>query len=275
VLTLPDNADPDEFIRNHGVGEYNKRRGEAPELIQFIIDLASQDRDLHRTADRAEAVEEVLPYIWAVPNFIEKRESFDKAMYAFHVDKTLREEIWQQVKRSKAAIDGDVASKDIKQKIARAEAAPLTVAEQRLLELLAHDAELRREILPRLEEDDYGDLPSGRVYAALKEIEREGVEVDFSALASRTEGDAVAADLVPLVLMGESPRAEGEAADDTLAEAESCLAALKLMSVERRLRGLAAEINEAERVGDEARRDSLVLESLDLTRRRNALLPRT
>src|SRR5215470_12920222 len=29
VLVLPDNADPDDFIRKHGVSEYNRRRGEA------------------------------------------------------------------------------------------------------------------------------------------------------------------------------------------------------------------------------------------------------
>ena len=90
-----------------------------------------------------------------------------------------------------------------------------------------------------------------------------------------TEGDAVAADLVPLVLMHEPERAEGEATDQFLAEAESCLQTLRLMNVDRRIKELAAEIAEADRAGDEARRDRLVMEDLDLKRRRTALLPRT
>ena len=275
VLVLPDGADPDEFLRARGAEEYTERRGAALPYIQFVLDQAVAGRNLRRPADKAAAVEESLPFVRAVKNRIQRREYFDMTMDALRVEEpTLRRELWRAVAAPPGAGPApDAAS--VERRIARAEAAPLTVAEQRLLELLAHDAELRREILPRLEEDDYRDLPSARVFDALKEIEREGLEVDFSTLGPRTEGDAVAADLVPVVLMGESARAEGEAADDTLAEAESCLAALKVMSVEHRLKELAAAINEAERAGDEARRDALVLENLDWTRRRNALLPRT
>jgi DNA primase len=274
VLVLPGNADPDEFIRSHGADEYNKRRGEAVAWIQFVIEQSLRDRNLLSPGDKAAAVEEVLPYIRTVPSGVQgtkRREYFDIAMNALRIDSDIRRELWGTLRRS----GNSEQELKIRQKIARTVDTSVTVAEQRLLELLAHDAELRREILPRLEEDDYRELPSARVFEALKEIERDGLEVDFTTLGERTDGDAVAADLVPLILMGESARAEGEAADDTLAEAESCLAALKVMSVEHRLKGLAAEINEAERAGDEARRDALVLENLDLTRRRNALLPRT
>src|SRR5207253_1862432 len=53
VLVLPDNADPDEFIRKHGVTEYQRRRGEAQPHIQFVIDQAVRDRNLHSPADKA------------------------------------------------------------------------------------------------------------------------------------------------------------------------------------------------------------------------------
>ncbi|MCA1631258.1 MAG: DNA primase [Acidobacteria bacterium] len=275
VLVLPDGADPDEFLRARGADEYNERRGASLPHIQFVLDQAVSGRNLRKPADKAAAVEEALPFVRAVKNRIQRREYFDMTMDALRVEEpSLRRELWRAVAAPPgASAVADAA--DVQRKIARAEAVPLTVAEQRLLELLAHDAELRREILPRLEEDDYRELPSARVFEALREIEREGLEVNFETLGSRTEGDAAAADLVPVILMGESARAEGEAADDTLAEAESCLAALKVMSVEHRLKELAAAINEAERAGDDARRDALVLESLDLTRRRNVLLPRT
>ncbi|HLL14987.1 MAG TPA: DNA primase [Pyrinomonadaceae bacterium] len=274
VLVLPDNADPDEFIKMHGLGEYNKRRGEAPSLIQFVIDLASKGRNLHRATDKAEAVEEVIPFIRAAPNSIQKRDYFDLAMYAFHIENTLRKEIWQSVK---AKPTGTAASNDaeIKQSIVRAQSAPPTVAEQRLLELLVHDAELRRILLPRIEPDDYEDLPTAGVFRALSEIEAAGAEVSFDTLGGRTEGDAVASDLVPLLLMSEPvERAEGEAADEVVAEAESCLLTLRLMRVERRLKDLAIEITAAERAGDNERRDALVMENLNWTRRRSALLPR-
>ena len=74
--------------------------------------------------------------------------------------------------------------------------------------------------------------------------------------------------------MHEPERAEGEATDAVLAEAESCLTALRLMRIERRLKNLQAEVAAADRAGEAERRDRLVMEQLEWTRRRNALLPR-
>jgi DNA primase len=236
-----------------------------------VLDQAVGGRNLRRPADKAAAVEESLPFVRAVKNKIQRREYFDMTMDALRVeDQTLKRELWRTINAPGALHD----TTRVEREIARAESVPVTVAEQRLLELLAHDAEVRAIILPQLEAADYEELPSARVFTALKEIEREGLEVDFTTLGERTAGDPVAADLVPLVLMAESSRAEGEASDDVLAAAESCLAALKLMRVERRLKDLSVEIAEAERAGDEARRDRLVLENLEWSRRRNEIMSR-
>src|SRR5438552_13084706 len=58
VLVLPDGTDPDEFIRKFGLIEYQRQRGEAQPHIQFVIDQAVRDRNLHRPAEKADAVEE-------------------------------------------------------------------------------------------------------------------------------------------------------------------------------------------------------------------------
>ena len=266
VLVLPDGADPDEFVRARGVEEYNERRGRAVPHMQFVLEQAVAGRSLRNPAQKAEAVEEVLPFVRAVRNAIQKREYFDMAMDALRVEESgLRQELW---KASGARAAGTPApADDVKKKVVRAEAAAPTVAERRLLELLVHDAELRQSLLPRVEEGDYEEL--------LKALDARRSPVDFSTLGELTEGDPMAADLVPLVLMHEPERAEGEAVDQFLAEAESCLLTLRLMQLDRRIKGLAAEIAEADRAGDEARRDRLVMEDLDLKRRRTALLPRT
>ena len=271
VLVLPDNTDPDEFIRTKGVEAYYERRSKSLPHIQFVLDQAVRDRNLHRPADKAEAVEEVLPFVRAVRNGIQKREYFDIAMDALRVEgPALRKELWQTVK---AGASGDQSG--IKQKVVRAASAQPTIAEQQLLELLFTDEDLRHAIMPRIEPADYEYLPTASIFRALIEIEEEGRDVDFATLSAKTEGDPVAADLVPPLLMSESRRAEGEAADDALAIAESCLMALRLMMVDRRLNELGIEIATAERAGDTERRDQLALEHLEWARRRSALLPRT
>ncbi|HEY0078419.1 MAG TPA: DNA primase [Pyrinomonadaceae bacterium] len=274
VLTLPDNADPDEFIKAYGVEEYNRRRGESLPHIQFVLDQAMRDHNLRSPAGKAEAVEAVLPFVRVVRNRIQKREYFDIAMDALRVEEpTLRRELWKTVNAQGAGVP-DTA--DVKKQLARAESAPPTVAEHRLLELLVHDAELRREFLPLVEETDYEDLPTAPIYRALKEIEEAGGGVDFESLSARInqEDAPVASDLVPLLLMSEPERADGEASDDVLAQAESCLITLRLMKVDRRLKELAVEISAAERAGDDARRDELILENLEWSRLRGALMAR-
>jgi DNA primase len=267
VLVLPEGADPDEFIRQSGVEAYHERRGKASPHIQFVLDQAVRDRNLLRPADKAAAVEEALPYVRAVRNGIQKREYFDMTMDALRIEEAaLRNELWQTVKKGSAL---DQAS--VKQKVALAAGAKPTIAEQRMLELLIHDAEVRRSILPRMEAADYEVLPTASIFRALIEIEAQAGEVNASALMARAEDDPIAADLVPLLLMSEPERDEDEAVDDVMANAESCLNALRLMATDRRITELGHEIAAAERAGDTDRRDQLALEHLDWTRRRSAL----
>ena len=273
ILVLPDGSDPDEFLRARGAEEYNRRRGEASPHIQFVLDQALKDRNLRQPAQKAEAVEEALPFVRAVRDPIQRREYFDIAMDTLRVEEPgLRRDLWRQIGGRQGA-GAAAPADDVRARVVRAETAPPTVAEQRLLELLINDPELRRAVLPHLEPGDYEALPTAPIYAALMELERGGREVEFAALSDLVGDDPVAADLLPPLLMSEPERAEGEAADVFVAEAESCLTALRRMHVERRIRELAVEIAAAERAGDEPRRDQLVMQNIELMRLRAALLP--
>src|SRR5437660_758667 len=128
VLVLPDNADPDEFIRKNGVSEYQRRRGEAQPHIQFVIDQALRDRNLHNPADKAVAVEETLPFVRAVRNRIQKREYFDIAMDALRLQPEQRRELWTRI-RSGASTDAACVQRVFAQSIQP------TVAEEKLLGL--------------------------------------------------------------------------------------------------------------------------------------------
>ncbi len=268
VLVLPENADPDEFIRKFGVTEYQQRRAKAQPHIQFVIDQAVGERDLQRPAEKAEAVEEVLPYIRAVRSRIQKREYFDIAMDALRIgDVALRRELWQTLRAGVA--DGTGAGRRV---LNRSGVKP-TVAEQRLLELLLSSESLRHMFLPRLEPDDYLDLPTAAIFRALLAIEQEGKQLDFEVLSQKIGDDAAAAALLPMLMINEGNSSGEEENQDPQVLAEKCVNALRLMTVDRRISELSAEIAAAERNADGERRDSLVLEHLDLTRRRSALLP--
>ncbi len=108
ILVLPDNSDPDEFIRKSGVSEYQRQRGEAQPHIQFVIDQAVRDRKLSNPADKEAAIDEVLPYIRAVRSRIQKREYFDIAMDSLRIgDAALRRELWHSIQAGASATTGE------------------------------------------------------------------------------------------------------------------------------------------------------------------------
>jgi len=266
VLVLPDKADPDEFIRQKGLSEYQRLRGDAEPHIQFVIDQAVGDRNLHRPAEKAEAVEEVLPYVRAVRSPIQKREYFDIAMDALRIgDAALKRELWYSVKSG--ASHGDLRQKVL----VRSEVKP-TVAEQRLLEVLFADEGLRKAILPGLNEEDFIDLPTTKLFQVLLEVTHDGSTLDYANLSQKTEGYPAVSELLPQLLMSDF-LADDQDRDSRRLVAERCLDALRLMKVDRRIDELKTELAAAERNGDKTRLDELVVEQIELTRKRSALLP--
>lgn len=266
VLVLPDDADPDEFIRKVGLTEYQRQRGEAQSHIQFVIDQAVRNRNLHRPAEKADAVEEVLPYIRAVRSRIQKREYFDIAMDSLRIsDAALRRELWHSLRL------GPDSSRTEQKIVQRTQVKP-TVAEEQLLELLIADEQLRHEFLVRLEPADYDDLPTAGIFRALVESERTGSDVDFDFLSRSTEGDPIA-DFLPALLMSAPEDSEAEQTEARELTAQRCIDALRLMQVDRRIGDLMAEMAAAERNGATEVLDKLSTERLELARRRSALLP--
>ncbi|MBA3514046.1 MAG: DNA primase [Pyrinomonadaceae bacterium] len=261
VLVLPDNADPDEFIRRSGANEYQRRRGEAQPHIQFVIDQAVRDRKLTNPAEKEAAIDEVLPFIRAVRSRFQKSEYFDIAADALRIsDPSLRRELWQFVR------GGDTTAGARRALTREADATP---AEQRLLGLLFADEALRRGVLPILRFEDYEDLPTAAIFRALLELEIEGTEVNFETLSRKTEGDALSLELLPMLLMSDSLHASNEHYTP-----EECVQTFRLMKLNHRIEEIRVELATAERAGDSERVSALSSEQIELARRRGALLPK-
>ena len=265
VLVLPDNADPDEYIRKFGVTEYQRQRAQAQPHIQFVIESALRDRSLHRPAEKAEAVEEVLPYIRAVKNGVQKREYFDMAMDALGIDRenvntsTWRRELWQTVRHNRP-----LRADSVQTLTRRTEA---TAAEQRLLGLLFADADLRHEVLSMLRADDYEDLATAPLFKAVFDLEREGAEINFDNLSHKTEGDEFASRLLPMVLMNSSLHGSNEHY-----VAEECVSTFRRMKLDQRIEELKRELVIAEREQDIEKVSRLSAEQIQLSAQRQGML---
>jgi DNA primase len=262
VLVLPDNADPDDFIRKYGVTEYQQRRSKAQPQIQFVIDQALRDRNLHNPADKAAAVEETLPFVRAVRGRIQRREYFDIAMDALRVQPDQRRELWQRTRGAASP-----ATATVPQVVIR----PLkpTVAEERILELLLGSEELRKIVLPRLEASDYEGLATAPLFGAIARLNEAESEINFDSLAAETADNPAVGELLARLMLADPI----ENFDEALGQADSCVDALRLMKLDRQIDELSSEVAEAERAGETERRDELSLRLLRLSKQRASFLP--
>lgn len=262
ILVLPNGQDPDDFLKANGFAAYKKQHEtNAGTYLQFVLDAAVRDKNLAVPKQKAEAIEDVMPVLSLVRNPIQKRDSFDQAMTFFRVDDAiLKRDLWKAVKL------GTKFETTIKQQVARATQARMTIAEQRLLELLIYDDDLREIILPQIEETDYEMLATAEVFRALFKIKENGMEYSSENLLKLTEDDAGASDFVPVLLMSEPAREKDEALDEVLIEAENCVATLRGMAISRRILDISQELVYAEQSGDLELRDQLVMEQIELAR---------
>lgn len=282
VLVLPDDADPDDFIRTAGVEEYQRRRGAAIPFIQFILDEATRDRNLGNPTDQDAAAEEVFPYIGVINSSLQRRAAFDETMVRLAIPSSLRQEYAKRVLKGTITASSRVASRSTatiaadSRRVAPREQP--TIAERQLLELLVNDQELRRTLLPHVAEEDYAGTPSEIIFRHLKLIAETEAELDLTSFSESLPDDSPLADFVALLQMSSLPlefeRAEGEADDALRAKAESCLAAMRLVALDKRSRRIASEIAAAQRAGDSEALMRLTSEDIDLKRRRQTLLPR-
>jgi len=267
VLILPDGQDPDDFLKANGAESYNHLRGNAFPFLQFVLENLARERNLASPKEKAEAIEDLLPVLSAVKNPIQKRDAFDQTMNFLRVDDAiLKRDLWKAVK-----LGTRLETQTVKQQVARATQARMTVAEQHLLELLIYDKDLREMILPQIEETDYESLATAEVFRALLALKEIGADVSGESLLELVSDDAAASDFVPVLLMSEPAREADEAIDGVLKEAENCVVTLRGMAISRRILEISQELVFAEQSGDFALRDRLVMEQIGLAQMKREL----
>ncbi len=272
VLVLPENKDPDDFIRAEGFEAYkDQHRNHALPYLQFVLESIVRERNISLPKQKAAAIEDAIPVLVAVRNTIERRETLKQVLrYLQMNDRVLEDHVWNEIntRASRVSSPHEERREDerLKKLVLRQNAKRITVAEQRLLELLVHDAELRGLILPQLEKTDYETLATAQIFELIFELEENGVENIGPSLVEMTADDDLFHDLVPALLMSDNHREEGEAIDEVLEDAENCAARLRSMAVERRILEISQELAFAEQNDEFQKIDRLVAEQIDLAK---------
>ncbi len=261
ILRMPTDEDPDEFVRAHGADKFRALFKSTQPYIEYIVDTAVAAHDISKPAGKVDAINAILPHLARMRDKFERMDYADQIANRLKVDsRGIREEIKRTATSGKTNLD---------QKRLRA-LKEVTQAERKLLELILANSDVRRAVVANLHEDDYSELSTAGIFAAVIALEREGVEPEFTNLSEKVENEEERA-IIPELLMSDLNWA-GETDFNTLFKrATDALASLKCKQLDKRLDAIQIELGQAE----QARNDELVLrlyqEKTDIQRRKLAL----
>ena len=116
--------------------------------------------------------------------------------------------------------------------------------------------------------DDFSGLRTGSIFSLLSDLDEEGIEPGFSALADRIEDPGLVNEFLPALLLEADPERD-EAVIQAVAE-DSLVSLRSTLLAERQAR-IQLELNHAQREGMTDRANELLLEKFELAKQERAL----
>ncbi len=296
VTTLPDNLDPDEFIRAHGAEgylqrerreselfvDYQSRQGESdkdmysvmvrqlrtskPLLDRLLEDaIAKHDRD--KPGGIRQIIDEILPYLRLVNDRIVRMEHFARIADRLKIDNAvIREEFKKAVetRQEKVSARAVIASMEVKP------------AERKLLEILLACQPVRRQISSKMTEEDYFGLRTEKLFHLIFEFERQQMEMSYPKLSQSLDDEELIRELLPQLMTTSTDF--GASDQDILTkaerEAEEILHSLRCGKLAEKQSALQAELNQAQRENNTARLGELMMLKFELAKQEKELARR-
>ncbi|MEP7339998.1 MAG: DNA primase [Acidobacteriota bacterium] len=264
VLTLPDNLDPDEFIRARGADGYLRLLKSSQPFLDYIVEQAVSTNDQTRPAGKVETINAILPYLKLVKDRIERAEQFERIADRLKIDsKLIREEFKKAVETRQEKVSNRAALATL----------AVTAAERKLLEVLLNCQPVRRQMSLKMTDEDYSGLRTEKLFRLIFEFERQQTEMSFPALSQSLDDEELARDLLPRLMISDT---DFESLDqDMLAkaklEAEESLHTLRSEKLAARRAAVQFEIKTALLNNDIVRSNELMMLSRDLAKQEDEL----
>jgi len=247
VLVLPENLDPDSFIKNKGPAAYDALYAEAAPALKFAVDYAARGKRLDVPEVKTRVLRAVMEMVDAVPDTIVRSEFLRQTAEYLGVDET----VLRSLSRG-----GNTAGTSV--------AKPETFfpAEKRLLQILMEDKALRPYIFAEMAEKDVAGLKSEPIFKIIFGFFQKNQDFVMSEI-QKGAGPELSRELSQALQdRGEPP---------CLEEAMECLCALRIAGKESEIRRIQADIAREEKSGKEPALAVLMNRKQELTRQVIAL----
>ena len=219
VLHLPAGKDPDEFLKQHGAGEYRSLLDQAPLWLDWQIDQVLEGRDLARSDQFQQAVSELVVLLGKLPasavrsrylQQVAERLSGGQARLALQLEDDLRQQVKGQRWHGRSQRWEQPGEAGLRE---RAEAELLRL----YLHCPSHRGTIRAE-LRRRELDDFAIVHHRHLWAAISALEEDNLGVGrLEAINRGVDPGVELADLeLPRLLSDQLLVSDGDAASDLL-----------------------------------------------------------
>ena len=264
VLTLPDNLDPDEFIRARGADGYLRLLKNSQPFLDYIVEQAVGANDQKSPSGKVETINSILPYLKLVKDRIERSEQFERIADRLKIDsKLIRQEFQKaaetrQEKVSERAVVASVAVKP---------------AERKLLEVLLNCQPVRRQLSQKINEEDYFGLRTEKLFHTIFEFERQQREISYPMLSQRLGDEELASELLPQLMISDTEVdvTDQESLNQAEREALESLHSLRCGKLAERQSALQAELNQAQRSNNTERLGELMMLKFELAKQEREL----
>ena len=199
VLHLPSGKDPDEFLKDHGSGDYRALLDQAPLWLDWQIDQALEDRDLSRADQLQLAVSNLVALLGKLPQSavrthylqrVAERLSGGQGRLALQLEEDLRQQVKGQRwhgRSSRHEQPGETGQRE------RCEADLLRL----YLHCPRHRAVIRQELRQR-ELEDFAIPHHRHLWASITDLEETNLGVGRLEAISRREDEGEGLDAMDL-----------------------------------------------------------------------------
>ncbi len=247
VLVLPENLDPDSFLKKKGPAAYEGLISGAAPALRFVIDYAARGKRLDVPEVKTRVLRSVMDMIEAVPDAIVRSEFLRQTAEHLGIEETVLRTLSRGEKPA-----GPAGPR------------PETFypAEKRLLQILMEEKPLRPYIFAELCEKDVAGLKSEPIFMIMFGFFKKNRDFVLSEIQKGAGPDLSRELSLALLVPGEPP---------SLEEAMECLCALRITCKESEIRKIQTEIAREEKTGKGPALAELMNRKQELTRQVIAL----
>ena len=242
VLVLPQNLDPDGFIKKYGRQPYLDLAKKSASGLKFLIDMTLKTGRMSVPEEKARIIKTILAELQKIPDSIVRSEYLRQTAEYLGVE----ESSLRQIIEARPA------------KGFQPEPALFLPAEKRLLQILLENGALAGELLAEARADDFRGLRSERVLAHIFESARKREPVLLPELA-KAVGPELSRSVFELLQERRDRGSREEAVD--------CLQTLRKSMLEAQFRALQREIDRCERNGERQKLGALLVQRQALTKK--------